>query len=377
MGPQPTRDRTVRLLVILANLALGLLLLLALAWLLLRIFHTVLVFCLGALVAYAMEPVVRGLRRLTRGAFSRGVSVFVALISVVGAITLLLAMAAGPTGRQVRDVEARAPELRARADALAVDADRWLAQRDIPFRVATGTQRLSQLAHDRSLDLARGALHAAGVFGAVVLDLLLVLLVAVYLLVTAPELRQRLVRRVPATHLDRFQALERDLNQLLGGYIRGQLVLATLIGVAAGLSCALLRLPFPILIGLFAAVTSVVPLIGAYLGAVPAVLLALLDPVHPAAKVGWIVALFIVINEIGSKVLYPRLVGHATGLHAVFALFLLLAGAEVGGILGALLAVPLAALAGLLILHTYRIWEADGRRSAPCPLPGDPRLPNG
>ena len=81
------------------------------------------------------------------------------------------------------------------------------------------------------------------------------------------------------------------------------------------------------------------------------------------------IVIFFVVNEFGSKVLYPRLVGSATGLHEIVVLFVLLAGAEVGGVIGALLAVPLTALFGLLALYAYRIWSQSGRPGEPMPSP--------
>jgi predicted PurR-regulated permease PerM len=159
--------------------------------------------------------------------------------------------------------------------------------------------------------------------------------------------------------------------------VRGQLVLAAVMGVTAGIGCATLGLPFPILIGLFVAVTSLVPLVGAYVGAVPAVLLALLDPIAPVAKLFWVVLLFIVVNETGSKILYPRLIGSATGFPAVLVLFVLLAGGEVGGVLGALLAVPVTALVSVVAVHIYRIWQQSAYTgNAGCASPAEP-LPEG
>src|SRR5439155_7259085 len=179
----------------------------------------------------------------------------------------------------------------------------------------------SEVLHSQSQMLARSALRAAGLLAEGLVNLLLVTLVAVYFLVYSSELKDRLTKHVPLIYQHQFQGLRRDLNQILGGFIRGQLLLAAAMGISAGLGCALLRLPFSILLGLFVGVMSLIPVVGAYLGAAPAVLLALLDPVSPLAKLLWVVALFFVVNEAGSKILYPRLVGSATGLHEVLVLF--------------------------------------------------------
>ena len=269
--------KSIRLLVALGNILLGLTLLVAFGWAALRIYHAVLIFILGILLAYALDPLVTGLRRLARGRISRGTGVFLVLMGFLILITVVVTAAAGPTGRQLHELEARAPELRARADRLAASTDQWLAQRHIPFRVANGAQRLLALAHQRSQALVSEALHAAGLVAVGLVDSLLVLLVAIYLLIYSPELKQRLSKHVPPLYQEHFHGLRRDMNQILGGFIRGQLVMGACVGVAIGISCALLRLPFSILIGLFVAMMSLIPVVGAYLGALPAVLLALLD----------------------------------------------------------------------------------------------------
>jgi predicted PurR-regulated permease PerM len=365
--PATTRNHSLQLLIGLGNTVLGLVLLVALVWAGLRILHAVLVFALGILVAYALEPLVGRLRTLSRGRLSQGSAVSCLLLAIAGALVLLVIVAAGPTGRQIREVEAQGPALRARAESVSQSVDHWLSERHIPFHVATGLQRLSQLLHTRSQALVREALHTAGLLVAALVDLALVLVVGIYFLIYSTELKQRLSKHVPALYQQHFHGLRRDLNQILGGFIRGQLIMAAVMGTVVGIGCAFLRLPFSILIGLFVAVTALIPVVGAYLGAVPAVLLALLDPAHPLAKVIWVVLLFVIVNEASSKILYPRLVGDATGLHEVLVLFVLIAGAEVGGILGALLAVPVTALVGLAAVYAYRVCQQSSHPARPEP----------
>src|ERR1043166_9568563 len=109
-GVRPVgRDLSTRLLIALANLGLGVALLAAFVWAMLKIIHAVLIFCLGALVAYALDPLVTRLRALFRNRLSRGFGVFLVLMIFAGVVAVLIAAAAGPTGRQVRELSARAP----------------------------------------------------------------------------------------------------------------------------------------------------------------------------------------------------------------------------------------------------------------------------
>jgi predicted PurR-regulated permease PerM len=131
-------------------------------------------------------------------------------------------------------------------------------------------------------------------------------------------------------------------------------------GAAAALGCLLLGLKLWLLIGLFVVVASLIPVFGPYVGAVPAIAAALIGPTHLHNNVlaaVLILVYFIVINEVGSKVLYPKLVGAALGLHTVLVLFVLFAGLEISGIVGVLFAAPLTALVIVSVVHLYRLWQ--------------------
>jgi predicted PurR-regulated permease PerM len=369
--------RSLSLLIALANLALGSLLLGALVWLGKHVIHVLLLFTLGSFVAYALYPLVEALVNASRRRLPWTVGLFLVLASLALSIGLIVAAAVRPTTGQVRELEAKLPLYRARGQALAAQLDAWMAARHIPFRVAEGITRASDVVRSRSQALLTQSARALERVALGVVDLALVLLIAVYLLIFRKELGNRVARWASPEAMPYLQEFRRDLNQMLGGFIRGQLLLAVLYGVTAGLGCALLGLPFALLLGLFVAAMSLIPVVGPYIGALPAVLLALLDSPW---KVLCVALLFLVINEVGSKVLYPRLVGHATGLHEVVVLFVLLAGAEAGGIWGALLAVPLTAFVGLVIVYGLRLWHAgvpliawpqlDATRSVP---PGESR----
>jgi predicted PurR-regulated permease PerM len=177
-----------------------------------------------------------------------------------------------------------------------------------------------------------------GLTGAVV-DLLLVLVVSFYLVLEGPRLRDALAGLVPAGRRAQALFLEETVVRIAGGYLRGQLVLALVIGVLAGLGAWLFGLRYPHVVGLVAGVLELVPMIGPVLGAVPAVLLALL---LPFPTVVWVVLYFVAIQQLENYVLVPRVSGHAVGLHPLAAMLALVAGFEVAGILGALFAVPAA-----------------------------------
>jgi predicted PurR-regulated permease PerM len=136
--------------------------------------------------------------------------------------------------------------------------------------------------------------------------------------------------------------------------------MSLVIGVLAGVGTGLLGLPYFVVLGVLAGLFELVPMFGPVLSAVPAVIVALF---LPWPTVLWVVLLFVVIQQFESNVLGPRVTGHAVGLHPLGALFALLVGFEVAGILGGLFAAGRGRALGAGIDHLSqprRVGARDG-----------------
>src|SRR5579864_2307929 len=120
---------------------------------------------------------------------------------------------------------------------------------------------------------------------------------------------------------------EDALNRVVGNYIRGQLTLAALIGILAGLGCFFLGLSkFALIIGMLAFLFETIPMVGPTLASIPAILISLLLP-DPFPRSYWVAIYFIAIQLIEGNVLGPRIVGQAVGLHPVASILALVIGA--------------------------------------------------
>jgi len=124
-----------------------------------------------------------------------------------------------------------------------------------------------------------------------------------------------------------------------------------LIGVATGLGMAVLGLPYAVVLGVLAGLFELIPMFGPILSAVPAVLVAMF---LPFPTVIWVLLFFLVLQQVENNVLAPRISGHAVGLHPLGAMFALLAGFQLVGLLGGLFAVPVAGVVWVLITAGYR-----------------------
>jgi predicted PurR-regulated permease PerM len=144
------------------------------------------------------------------------------------------------------------------------------------------------------------------------------------------------------------------VNRVIGGYIRGQLTLSTLVGVLVGVSMAVLSIPYAILLGFLAFVLEFIPFLGVLISGAACVLVALTQGVVKALIV---LAVFVIIHVIEGDVVGPRIVGSAIGLHPAISIIALIAGAELFGLWGALFAAPIAGVTQAVTVAFWREWK--------------------
>jgi predicted PurR-regulated permease PerM len=212
---------------------------------------------------------------------------------------------------------------------------------------AQGVSALQQLGTTAAND-AIGAVQE--VLGAIV-DGILVLILSVYLAASGPRLVQRMRRQAPPGQRRRATVLVGIVNQVVGGYVRGTFVLATLVGVMVGLGMAVLHVRYALLLGILAFFMEFVPVLGVAVSGAVCVVVALFT--------GWLTALlvviyFVVVHVIEGDVVGPRIMGRAVGIHPAVAIVALVAGSELFGIWGALFGAPLA---GLLQAFSVTIFQ--------------------
>jgi predicted PurR-regulated permease PerM len=151
-----------------------------------------------------------------------------------------------------------------------------------------------------------------------------------------------------------FPLLEK-IDVVLGGFIRGQLLVAIIIGTLSSITLLILGVEYWLVLGLLAGLGDLIPFIGPFLGALPAVFITLSsDP----WKTLWVIAAFIVIQQIESNLISPKIVGHSVGLHPVAIIFVLLLGGSLWGLIGLLVAVPLAGIFKVIIESIYDWFKA-------------------
>ena len=325
--------------------------------------HTLILFALGILIAYALDPMVEWLRNTHIGKAGRTPSREASVGIVVFAIFVVMGLGIwGLAGRAVKEaalIREHGPEYHASLLAKVSALDTRLGASGIHLDLVEKITHPPKEVLAQESAIGRQILPLIADFFKTMGESVIVLLIAIYFLIYSVDMRERFTAMLPENIRPRFGLWQTDVNRILGGFVRGQLIIALAMGALAAIGCMVIGIKIWLVIGLIVVAASLIPVFGPYLGAIPAIVAALATPTHVSPVAGAIIIAiwFLVINEAGSKILYPKLVGGALGLHAVVVLFVLFAGLEVGKVIGVLFAAPLTALAIVTTVHLYRWWQ--------------------
>ena len=325
-----------------------------LAWqVLAHVSHVLLLLVLAVLVAFIFAPLVD---RLERRGLPRLVAIALAYLGSLGLLTGLLALLLGPLVAQAGALAEQVPNRLQALRGNEASLDEFFGRRGLPVRSADLERQVLARTEEAATTLLGSTVGLLTGLAGFVVDAFLVLVLSFYILLDSTTIHNNLLRLLPERWRAQAFLVEAACVKVVGGYIRGQLVMALTIGVAAAVGCWLLGVPYPLVVGLLAGLFELVPMLGPILAAVPAVLISL---TQPFPLVLWVIVFFIVIQQIEANVIGPKITGHAVGLHPLGAMLALLAGVELGGLVGALFAVPVAGILYVLAVAVYWQWQGQ------------------
>jgi predicted PurR-regulated permease PerM len=297
-------------------------------------FDVLLLIFVSILLASALEPIVGWLRdRLPLGRAGTILVVYATFFVVVLAMAFVVVPAALNQGARIvaslppffEEVRAWAATLRPTALSSSVTA--------LVDSVAGIFAPASPPAPDEVVEVGTAVAEA-------VVALFTLLAIVFFWLTEHARLQRYVLAYLPADRRAGSRAAWNEIENRLGLWVRGQLILMAAIGVATGIAYTLLGLPGAVLLGLIAAITEAIPIVGPLLGAIPAVLVAATVSPELALVVA---AIYVVLQFIEGTVLVPMVMRNAIGISPLLVLVSLLIGGAAGGIVGAFLAVPVAA----------------------------------
>jgi predicted PurR-regulated permease PerM len=273
--------------------------------------------------------------------------VFVGLLAaIIGGGRLLVPLAID----QLRDLQRSLPTLVANAqNTLAQTADQFgLEDLDTVIVNFSGIDELSQM-------VARGAVPFIVGFGHFLLELLVFLIATFFLLRDSPRLFQWLRRILPPNQRNELVPLVAQVNALLGRYVRGQLFLIGVMSTVTFVGLSILQVPFALLLAITTGVLEVIPIVGPITAGAIACLVALGHPAPWGLSQIWYVAvvaaMYTVLRHMEDYFVIPLVIGRIVKLHPAVVIFSLLTGGALYGLLGVLVAVPVAATLRLVLIY--------------------------
>lgn len=317
-------------------------------WLASHIVHTLLMLIIAALLAYALAPAVTTLQRFTPKWMAVLAVYLLVLAVVVGVFTLLISTV-------VTEVTALAHLVTQMLSPDQTSASSPIYQ--TLNRLGVSSSQLSAARNWATGQLAGAAGVAAPILTGVLnglLDFVLITVLSIYLLLDGPRVVRWLHRELPVSQRPLGGFLLDTIEQVAGGYIRGELILCSLIGALVAAGMFLLGVPFAILLGVLAFFFEFIPFLGPWMSAVACVIVAFSQ--------GWVtialvLAYFVVIHILEGYVIGPRVLGRSLGLHPAISIVALLIGGEVFGLWGALFAAPIAGIIQVLLSTFWREWR--------------------
>ena len=324
-----------------------------------KVVHAVFLFIVAALIALLLDPLVRALERIR---IPRGFSIAIVYLSFAAAVAIV-AIALGvivvdqtqSAANRVDDYLTKESGQNAQT-GFQEDVDRLQAWLDAHHLERIDVRKQGQDFAENikgkdvekytstAIDFLRGA--AISIFQ-LIFSLVLILVVSIYMLLDMGRLKRGVDRRFPPPPGQ--PGLVIKMERAVAGYVRGQLLLSAIIGVSAGIGLWLLGTlglapgadKWAVLFGAWVAVTELIPYLGPWLGAIPPIIFALV--VDPFSAI-WVTLLFLGIHQIEGHIVVPNVMGSALRLHPLLVIFGLLAGAELYGLAGIFVALPLLAV---------------------------------
>ncbi|PJB72232.1 MAG: AI-2E family transporter [Alphaproteobacteria bacterium CG_4_9_14_3_um_filter_47_13] len=324
------------------------------------LFSTILLpFILGIAIAYLLDPLVAflGRRKIPRG---------IAALLILGAffvfIAALLAIVVPILVREGHGlIEALPGYIEIASDKLAPYIG-WMQESFNNGNSETFKQTLQNniskfltVGADILGGLANGGQAFAGFISVVVLTPI----VSYFMMKEWNSITEWVDHLIPRSRYETIKGLLRAIDKKLAGFVRGQLGVAFILAVIYAFSLTLVGLKFGFLIGLIAGVLSIIPLVGSTIGLFVSVIVAWFQA-EELSYVGLIGGIFLVGQFVEGNFLTPKLLGKSVGLHPLWILFALLAGGSLFGIVGMLLAIPVAAVVGVLLGFAITQYKNSG-----------------
>ncbi len=314
---------------------------------------------LATVLAFILYPLVRKLSHLrlwpTQKTLPLEIAILLAFVLTGILLSIMISYIFMPFVGEFNQFVASLPKLVVRVKQLLFSLSTSVQIVELPENMRTMIDNSLSNAATYSLNLATRVINATFGFAGQVVELIVVPVLAFYFLKDWSTLRAAFISVFPVAAHKKTRMIVDEMGLVISGYVRGQLLVSALMGMMVFLGMLFLDVDYPLVLGLIAALTEAIPVVGPIIGAIPALLLAFLASPALALKV---LIFYLVIHQLENNILVPHVMKHTLELHPVTVIISLLIGAHLSGVLGMIVAVPVAAILKVLYKHLWHYQES-------------------
>jgi predicted PurR-regulated permease PerM len=319
-----------------------------------------LIFIAAAIVALILNPLVTFFQR---GLRYRGLAVAAVYFGFFGFLGLAGYLAANPVANQAKSFQRDVPGIIDNANENLADLQEWLDDKGVNIKVKDQGETALQTLQDKVVGGTSDIVSFGGDLVKTIVTagfaLILVFILSIYMLIYGERIGEVVRSVMPPGDGTPEDDYPTRVQRAVAGYVRGQLLFSVAMGSGAAIGLYIFGVlgifpdgkTYAFAFGAFFGLMELIPFVGPFLGALPPVLVALFqDPLTAL----WVALLFLALQQLEGHVVAPNVFGHTLRINPLFVIFALLVGAEVAGLVGALLALPIAAVVRETVVYLRR-----------------------
>lgn len=299
-------------------------------------------FILALVLAYLLNPLVAKLRR-KKIPCSVSIILLYAFFSlmVVSALLFIVPQLIDNT----KELMVTLPEIAGRYQNMfdnllsAIQSSNWAP--DIKSSIFREIQNSSGAIQAYIMEVLKRIMSGLVEIATIMMDLILAMIIAYYFIKDSNFFKEQVLALTPRAWRNWLIGTGREINGILSNFIQGQMLTALIVGSLETIGLIAVKVEYPLVLGLVGGIANIIPYFGPIIGAVPAVAVALLES---PVKALWAAVVFIVVQQVDNAFISPKIIEGRLGLHPVTTILSVLIGGEFFGILGMLIAVPVAAV---------------------------------
>lgn len=304
-------------------------------------------FFIAMIVSYVLNPVVN---LLNERKVPRTIAILLIYAVFFTTLTVILMNLVPVFMMQLNELNEHMPNMMMRAQSLV---DGFNHNRLMPDSVRAGIYESMRQWEENISHTITNFINRIGGMINMVFTAFIIPFLAFYILKDFRLIEKTALAIVPKKRRKEVASLLVDIDNALGNYIRGQFIVGLIVGVLAYIGYWIIGMPYPLLLAGMVAIFDIVPYLGPFLGAAPAVIMA--------STVSWkmvlmVIAVNTIIQIVESNIVSPQVVGRSLNMHPLIIIFALLVGGEVGGVVGLILAVPFFAAMKVIIQHIFKYY---------------------